>query len=183
MGTAVTLIAEHPPREEPSLSPVGPAYAKFGRRLLRRDVGGAIRIPGAGDRRLEGERDGSRSRRPAVTVSEQSASNGAEPVTAERHRAVRAWVCPTLTGPHLAEGRSLQRDTNRRTQGVERQPLGREALEPCRGLPRRLHRGPPGAARPPRGCRVGTRVPVAPRAPPRGTDGACAKRSLAKGTS
>src|SRR5262245_50531029 len=70
--------------------PDAPWCAKFGRRLLRRDVGGAIRIPGAGDRRLEGERDGSRSRRLAVTVSGQSASNGAEPVTAERHRAGRA---------------------------------------------------------------------------------------------
>src|SRR5262245_58596588 len=68
IGKAVTLIAECRCSEGSNLSPPLPAMRQMRCRVLRRDVGGAIRILRAGGRRLEGERDGSRSRRPAVTV-------------------------------------------------------------------------------------------------------------------
>ena len=111
-------------------------------RLQRRDVGGAIRPSRADGRRLEGERDGSRSRRPAATVSERGVSNGAEPETAERHMAARPWGSDPRVHPYgrpqLAAGLKIAADA-----GAERQPVGR-------------------ATAPFHGCRVGTRVPVAP---------------------
>ena len=61
--------------------------AQFARRCLRWDMDGAIRPACGSDRRLEGERDGSRSRRPAATVSGRAPAMGAEPATAQRLKA------------------------------------------------------------------------------------------------
>src|SRR5262245_16994980 len=58
------------------LSPCPRLSVQFARRLLRRDVDGAIHLPRAGGRRPEGERDGSTSGRPESAGSGKSASNG-----------------------------------------------------------------------------------------------------------
>jgi hypothetical protein len=92
-------------------------------RLQRRDVDGDIRRSRANGRRLEGERDGSRSRRPAATVS-----GGASAMAPSR-------LPPRGTGPRIgmgsdpqgltpAGGRSLQRDANRRRRGCREATRG-----------------------------------------------------------
>ena len=66
----------------------------------------------------------------------QSVSNGAEPETAERHMADRACGCLTVSGPHRAVGRSLQRRPKSPSTRVPKgSPLGREtAPEGLRAL-------------------------------------------------
>src|SRR5262245_49483983 len=74
---------------------------------------------------------------------------------------VRPGQTPQALTP--ADGRSSQRDTNRRTLVPKGNPRGREAPGSPQGAPEEVPLGPPGAARPPRGCQVGTSEPVAPR--------------------
>ena len=132
VDAAVTLIARDRPFGGSCLSPAVLAPVRFGRRLLRRDVGGAIRPSCAGGRRLEGERDGSRSRRPAVTVSGRAPAMAPTPPTAERHMADRACMGSDPQGPTPTGGRSCTAGHKSPNAGAERQPPGREALEPER---------------------------------------------------
>jgi hypothetical protein len=98
------------------LIPAPPGHVINARRSLRRDVDGAIRRSRASDRRLEGERDGSRSRRPAVTAC------GGAPGMAPSRRPPRG-TGPAAPGASdrkvhaITVDRSLQRDANRRTRG------------------------------------------------------------------
>jgi hypothetical protein len=116
------------------------------RRLLRRDVDGAIRLPRAGGRRPEGERDGSRSGRPAATVSGGAAAmspsrrppRGTWPTVTDGVRPSQVHACGAAAACSGAQ--------NRRARVPKGNPL------------RRAH-GPHG---PSLGCGVGTRAPVAP---------------------
>src|SRR5262245_49413867 len=78
---------------------------------------------------------------------------------------------PRGTGPTMgsdpqgltpADGRSSQRDTNRRSRVPKGNPWAVRPLGALQGAPEEVPLGPPGAARPPRGCQPGTREPVAP---------------------
>jgi len=66
----------------------------------------------------------------------------------------------------------MARDTNRRNAGAGRQLAGREAQGPQGPRGRNSASGGYHALQ---GCRVGTRVPVAPPRASRGKDGACAE--------
>ena len=79
---------------------------QYARRLLRRDVDGPIRRPRADGRRLEGGRDGPRSRRPAPTSSGRRASDGGG--AAARPRGSRPRRSPARGG---AESQRVVRDT------------------------------------------------------------------------
>lgn len=77
----------------PISAPLAPCL-QYARRLLRRDVGGAIHLPRAGGRRPGGERDGSRPGRPGSVV------NGRPPAMVQRASPLTAlaaqgpcWAC------------------------------------------------------------------------------------------
>jgi hypothetical protein len=129
-------------------------------RLLRRDVDGAIHPPRADGRRLEGERDGSRSRRPAATVSGGAAvmspirrpPRGTWPTVTDGVRPMRSTLaerrssqrCPKSLSARVPKGNALGRATaplwlrsrrsrTRRTSPAK--PAGLEALEHAAGEP------------------------------------------------
>jgi hypothetical protein len=170
LGSAVKtpsrLISRHQARCLLGLSPVGRScLIKYARRLLRRDVGGAIRRSRASGRRLDGERDGSKSRGPCrpVAVKRQQWRWSRCPPSVAQGRCGGDGVRP-LASALEAELRRLREGSDRRPErtakerhgttrrrrraGAERQPVGREP-------PRRAY-GPS------IGCGVGIRAPVAP---------------------
>jgi len=158
------------------LSPQVLASLRFDRRLLRRDVGGAIRPSCAGGRRLEGERDGSRSRRPGPTADGEAPAMAGKPLAAfSGSRCDRGPMQWGRRKPKYGPGQKspptrVPKGNPRAVRPWETWCQTRRVRHLSRGGPR----GPPGAVRPPRGCRVGTRVPVAPRGAAGGADGACA---------
>ena len=125
---------------------------------------GPFTVSRGSDRRLEGERNGSRSRRPDCDRCRRSPSNGVEcgdrPPGAHGRQGARSANQPAADS---------QRDANRRTrapQGGPGDPQGSQGLrkEP-RGRSGRVCRG---RRKPAPGLPRGTRVPVAPRATPPG---------------
>ena len=131
-------------------------------RGLRRDVDGAIHRF-MWPRSAPGRRaNGSRSRRLAATVV------GDRPVMAWSRRPLLRGTWPK--GPQIcSDAQNRRRGCRKATPGAVR-PLGASD-----GSPRRPTRVSWGSDEEPPGCRVGTRVPVAPPAVRRGTDGAWAR--------
>ena len=151
------------------LSPLPRRRVMLRGRCLRRDVDAHPSSRGSG-RRLEGvPTDGSRSRRLVATVAAEAPAM--EPVCGNRPRAQGVNVDVRATG---RGGKPKHRSgaQNRRTRVPKGNPgtvRSQRALQ--QGSQGDLPESP--GASPPPGCRVGTRVPVAPRGAFRGTDGAC----------
>ena len=145
-------------------------------RLLRWDVGGAIRISRAGGRRLEGERDGSRSR-----GSLRRQPPGCQQWRPAVKRGSRRPSLPAQT-PHAAVfpvqgGLGSQRWPKIAERGCRKAtPRGREApWEPRTGLPRRSHRASWGGSSAPR---LPSRHPRTRRTPrPSARDGRRVRRT------
>ena len=145
------------------LSPLPGACASCGYRCLRRDVGGPIHRPRGNGRRPEGERNGSRSGRPGGNRFRRSLSNEAEPATALAAQGAMAHARQRSAGAgsqSCAPGH----------KSPPRVPKGNPGTVRSQGALQQGSQGDlpesPGASSPP-GCRVGTRVPVAPPAPRR----------------
>ena len=124
----------------------------IGGRLQRRDVDGPIRRSRAGDRRLDGERDGSKSRGPCRPVAMKAPAMAPEALPAFSGSRPQRRLPRKGTSGRPKNGTGHK--TPRRVQGAERQPVAE---------------GPGIAPGPSIGCGVGPRVPVAPSlAPPAG---------------
>jgi hypothetical protein len=144
------------------LSPLTGTSLYSARRGLRRDVDGPIHRL-MWPRSAPGRRaNGSRSRRPGVTVAGETSAMTWNWRPPKRLKADRKGASPSGK-PKFHSGTEIAaRGCRKATPGAVR-PLGASD-----GSPRRPARVSWGSDEEPRGCRVGTRVPVAPPAVRRG---------------
>ena len=121
-----------------SLSPGGAGRAMIAASPVATGRGMRIRLPCAGDRRLEGERDGSKSGRPAATVAVEAPAMAAE--CGDRREAHG----PLAAHPSEPAGCSLQRCPKSPQRGC------RKATQGTPKVPEGPHQGP--SSRPGRVC-------------------------------